>query len=72
MSLTIQLTNEEQRLAESYAKLHSISVCEAFKRALFGLIEDEYDAAVAEEAYQEYLRNPKTYTHEEARKILCL
>ena len=42
-------------LAESYAKLHSLSVGEAFKRALFERIEDEYDIVVADEAYKEYL-----------------
>lgn len=43
MSSSIRLTREEKTLAESYAKLHSISVGEAFKRALFEKIEDEYD-----------------------------
>lgn len=43
MILSIKLTEEERALAESYAKLHSISVSEAFKRALFDKIEDEYD-----------------------------
>lgn len=43
MSFSIRLTEEERALAESYAKLHSISVGEAFKRALFDKIEDEYD-----------------------------
>ena len=31
-----------------------MSLGEAFKHALFERIEDEYDAAVADEAYQEY------------------
>lgn len=39
-----------------------------FKQALFEKIEDEYDLCVAEEAYNEYLEDPKTYTHEEAWK----
>ena len=41
MSFSIKLTEEERALAESYAKLHSISVSEAFKRVLFDKIEDE-------------------------------
>lgn len=36
------------------------------------LAEDEYDIAVAEEAYQEYLENPITYSPEEARALLGL
>ncbi len=55
MAFSIRLSDEERKLAESYAKLHSISVGEAFKRALFERIEDEYDIAVYNEAYQEYV-----------------
>ncbi len=56
MSFSIRLTPEEKSLAESYAKLHSLSVGEAFKKALFEKIEDEYDVTVADEAYNEYLQ----------------
>lgn len=59
MSFSIRLSAEEKALAESYAKLHSVSVGEAFKRALFEKIEDEYDIAVADEAYNEYLNSGK-------------
>lgn len=55
MAFSIRLTAEEKSLAESYARLHSISVGEAFKRALFERIEDEYDIAVADEASREYV-----------------
>ncbi len=56
MSFSIRLTPEEKSLAESYAKLHSLSVGEAFKKALFDKIEDEYDVTVADKAYSEYLQ----------------
>lgn len=46
MAFSIRLTEQEKQLAESYARLHSISLGEAFKRALFEKIEDEYDLAV--------------------------
>lgn len=59
MSFSIRLTDTEKALAESYAKLHGISLGEAFKRALFQKIEDEYDIALAEEAYAEYLKDGK-------------
>ncbi len=72
MPFSIRLTEEEKALAESYAKLHSMSVGEAFKRALFERIEDEYDIAVADEAYEEYLANPETHTHEEMKELLDL
>ncbi len=57
MSFSIRLTEEEKRLAESYAKLHAISLGEAFKQALFERIEDEYDVSVAKDAYDEYVEN---------------
>jgi len=59
MSFSLRLTEDERLLAESYAKLHSISVGEAFKRALFEQIEDEFDVTVAEEAYKEYVADGK-------------
>lgn len=59
MSFSIRLTDTERALAESYAKLHALSLAEAFKQALFEKIEDEYDIALADEAYEEYLRSGK-------------
>ena len=57
MSFSIRLTEEEKKLAESYAKLHAISLGEAFKQALFERIEDEYYVSVAKDAYDEYVEN---------------
>lgn len=59
MAFSIRLTDEEKQLADSYAKLHAMSVGEAFKQALFEKIEDEYDVAIADEAYQDYLKSGK-------------
>lgn len=59
MSFSIRLTQEEKSLAESYAKLHSLSLGEAFKRALFERIENEYDISIAQDAYAEYVKDGK-------------
>ena len=59
MAFSIRLTDDERMLAESYAKLHSYSLSEAFKRALFEKIEDEYDLVIGGEAYCEYIANRK-------------
>ena len=59
MAFSIRLTKEEKSLAESYARLHSVSLAEAFKRALFEKIEDEYDIAIANEAYDDYVKSGK-------------
>ncbi|MBQ3417158.1 MAG: antitoxin [Ruminococcus sp.] len=42
MICSIRLSEEERTVAESYATCHSMSLQEAFKRALFERIEDEY------------------------------
>lgn len=62
MVFSIRLTEDERMLAESYAKIHSYSLSEAFKRALFEKIEDEYDITVAESAYQEYVDSGRKST----------
>ena len=55
MAFSIRLNDEEKAIAYSYAEMHSISVGEAFKSALFEKIEEEYDIAVADAAMQEYV-----------------
>ena len=59
MSFSIRLTEQERMIVDSYAKLHSMSIGEAFKRALFEKIEDEYDITVYDKAYDEYLKSGK-------------
>ena len=59
MAFSIRLSAEEKQLADSYAKINSISLGEAFKKALFEKIEDEYDVAIADAAYSEYLKTGK-------------
>lgn len=59
MAFSIRLTEDERALAESYAKIHSYSLAEAFKKALFEKIEDEYDIAVYDTAYDEYEKSGK-------------
>ena len=54
MAFSIRMNEEEKALKESYAKLHEMSLGEAFKKALFERIEEEYDISLANEAYQEY------------------
>ena len=62
MVFSIRLTEQEKELAESYAKMHSLSLGEAFKRALFEKIEEEYDLKVYDEAYSEYIASGKKST----------
>lgn len=55
MAFSIRLTDEERKLADSYAKLHSMTLGDAFKRALFDKIDEEYDRTVYDEAIKEYV-----------------
>lgn len=59
MAFSIRLSEEEKGLVDSYAKLHSLSLGEAFKKALFEKIEDEYDITIGKEAYKEYVTDGK-------------
>ena len=59
MAFSIRLTEEEKTLADSYARMHNVSLGEAFKKALFEKIEEEYDISIAEEAYNEYIEGGK-------------
>lgn len=56
MRVFIQMTEEERGLAERYAEAHGLSVAEAMKQSLFEKIEDEYDRALYDETYREYLK----------------
>lgn len=62
MAFSIRLTDEERNVAESYAKINSISLGEAFKKALFEKIEDEYDFNLGEKAYNKYIKSGKKAT----------
>ncbi len=66
------MTDQEQKLANAYAKLHGISVGEAMKSAFFDRIEEEYDLNLAEIALKEFEENPVSFSVEEARKMLDL
>ena len=55
MAFSMRLSHEEEQLAKSYAKLQGISLADAFKKALFEKIEDEFDLAVYEEEYKKYV-----------------
>ena len=59
MNVSIELSQKEKELLISYCDEHSISIEEAFKSAFFEMLEDEHDARIAEEAYEEYLKSGK-------------
>lgn len=60
MSISVRLNKDDTELFKSYAKLNNISVSELVRRAVTEKIEDEYDIQVANEAYEEFLKDPET------------
>ena len=68
MSFSIRLSDDERALVDSYAKLHSMTVGEAFKTALFDKIDEEYDWAVSDSAFERYEASHDTVSHEDAWK----
>ncbi len=70
MSFSIRLNKQEEELAKRYATLHGFSLGEAFKKALFEKIEDEYDIALAEQAHNEFMKNQETIPHDALLKRL--
>lgn len=66
MVVSIRMTGSEHELLSSYAHLHSVTISEAVKRAVFERIEDEFDITVGDEAYREYLKDSQTVGHDEA------
>ena len=70
--VSVRMNEEESRLFMSYAKLHGLSISEAYKRALLEKIEDEFDAAALIEAAARFEKEPKTHSLDELRKTYGL
>lgn len=72
MVVSVNMTDEEIKLAKAYDKQIGLPLNKAIKRTFFEKIEDEYDIALGDNALKEYQKNPKTYTHAEIKKMLGL
>jgi hypothetical protein len=71
MSITLRVSDGEMSAIQSYAKLKGVSVSDAVRTAVMERIEDELDAKIGEQAYDEWVAGGmKTYTHEEVNKML--
>ena len=70
--VSVRMNEEESRLFMSYAKLHGLSISEAYKRALLEKIEDEFAAADLIEAAARFEKEPKTHSLDGLRKTYGL
>lgn len=69
---SVRTNDEENKLFKSYAKLHGISLSDAYKQVFLEKTEDEFDLADLDSAVQKFEENPMTHTLEELRKIYDL
>ena len=57
--ITININDDEQKMLEKVVQMYDCSIASLIKNFAFEKIEDEYDIAVAAEAYQDYVSNGK-------------
>lgn len=72
MTISVRLNDADTELIKSYAALNNISVSELVRQAVMEKIEDEIDLKLFAEAMEDFKKNPRTYTLDEAEKELGL
>lgn len=72
MTISIRLSQAENDLIRDYAHMQGITVSELMRQTVLDRIEDELDIKLFEEAYEDFKKNPQTYTLEEAERELGL
>ena len=72
MAISLRLSDEENLLIKNYAKLKGVSISELIRETIFSRIEGELDLEAYKKAMIEHHKNPITYSHEEAKKMLGL
>ena len=70
MNVTIRMTDEQRRIADSYAKCEGVSLSQAIKKAFFEAVEDKHDAMIGDAAMEEHEKNPDAISWEEFEKEL--
>lgn len=69
-NIIARVSPDVKKLAEVIATSKGMTISEYVRECLYEAIEDEYDLKAAEEAYQEYLKNPVTIPWEEVERML--
>ena len=65
---SLRMTDYEKRILQDYAKTHGISMADALKSAFFDMLEDQFDIRAADEAYEEYRKDPETISMADMKK----
>lgn len=69
-SITFRIPQDIKFLAEQLAKSRNISLTDFVKQAVMDALEDEHDLEAFRSAYEEYQKDPKLYTLDEALKVI--
>lgn len=72
MTISLRLSDQDNKLIRDIAKLHGMSVSEFIRSAVIERIEDEIDIQAYMEAMAELEEDPTTCSHEEVKSLLGL
>ena len=67
-NVVVRIPKDVKKLAELVAHSKGMTLSDYFREQLYEAIEDEYDLKAAQEAYEEYLKNPVTIPWEDLKK----
>ena len=71
-TITVRVTESEKQFLDAMAQFEGKSLSELLKTKTLESLEDQYDSIVAEKAYEEFLVDPVTVSHDELMKDLGL
>lgn len=72
MTISLRLSEEDDRLIRKYAEMHNVSVSELVRQSVFDRIEEEYDLKAYNDALAEFQTDSTTYSLDEVEKELGL
>lgn len=72
MTISLRLSEEDSMLVKKYAELNRISVSDLIRQSVMERIETEYDLEMFDKAMAEHMKNPATYSLDEAERELGL
>lgn len=70
MVVSLRLSEQENELIKSVAKLYGVTASELIRKAIMDKIEDEMDIRAYEASKAEYEKNPVVYSFDEVNKML--
>lgn len=68
--LSIRLNPQAEKELKEVAEFEGVSVSDYVRRIINEKLEDTYDIKLADEAHDEYMKDPVTYSHDDVAKML--